>query len=72
MATAERRLVDSFWDLRDNAYDYPHRWLGVSPEAIFQRLAEFVEAAEDRGRPIDWSQDVAERLIAWREAEAET
>lgn len=72
MATAERRVVDSFWDLRDDAYDHPDRWLGVSPEATFQRLAEFAEAAEARGRPTDWSQDVVERMIAWREAEAET
>ncbi|MBB1503163.1 hypothetical protein H5397_17425 [Propioniciclava sp. MC1683] len=69
MAMAEPRLVDSFWDLRDDAFDHPERWRGVTAEALFQRLAEYVEEAEERGEPIQWRQDVAERMIAWREAE---
>jgi hypothetical protein len=40
--------VDSFWDLRDDAYDHPGRWQGVTAEALFQRLAEYVEEAEER------------------------
>jgi hypothetical protein len=69
MANVERRLVDNFWDLRDDAYDHPGRWQGVTAEAVFQRLAECVEAAEQRGEPIDWWRDVAERIIAWRATE---
>lgn len=68
---ADRRLVDNFWDLRDDAYDHPGRWQDVTPEELFQRLAEYVEQAEVRGEPIDWWRDVAERLIAWRAAESE-
>ncbi|MEZ5092988.1 hypothetical protein [Nocardioides sp.] len=52
MANFERRLVDNFWDLRDDAYDHPARWEGVTAEAIFQRLL-MLEAAEQRGE-IDW------------------
>lgn len=66
MENVERRLVDSFWDLRDDACDHPRRWQGVSAEALFQRLAEYVEKAEESGKPIDWRRDVAERMIAWR------
>jgi hypothetical protein len=66
MASVERRLVDSFWDLRDDAYDHPERWQGVTAEELFQRLAQYVEEADERGAPIDWSQDVAVRMIAWR------
>ncbi len=69
MAMGERRLVDSFWDLRDDAVDHPEGWRGVTAEALFQRLAEYVEEAEERGEPIQW-RDVAERMIAWRAAEA--
>jgi len=58
--------VDSFWDLRDDACDHSERWSGVTAEAVFQRLAELVEEAEERGEPIDWSRDVAARMIAWR------
>jgi hypothetical protein len=65
VANVERRLVDSFWDLRDDAYDHPGRWQGVTAEVLFQRLAENVEAAEERGEPMDW-RGVAERMIAWR------
>lgn len=68
MAMVERRLVDSFWDLRDDAYDHPDRWEGVTAEMVFQQLAEYVEAAEERGGSIDWRRDVAERMIAWRAA----
>lgn len=70
MADFERRLVDNFWDLRDDAYDHPARWEGVTAEAIFQRLAECVEAAEQRGE-IDWWTDVAEPMLAWRASEGE-
>lgn len=54
MANVERRLVDSFWDLRDDACDHPGRWQGVTPEALLQRLAHYVEEAEERGEPMDW------------------
>lgn len=69
MANDERRLVDDFWDLRDDAYDHPERWQGVTADALFQRLAEYVEAAEERGGPIEWRRDVTARLIAWRASE---
>ena len=69
MASPERRLVNSLWDLRDDAYDHPERWNGVTAEAVFQRLAEVVEEAGERGEPIDWSRDVAARMIAWRTAD---
>jgi hypothetical protein len=49
MANVERRIVDNFWDLRDDAYDHPGRCKGVTAEALFQRLAEYVEDAEERG-----------------------
>ncbi len=62
---ATRRLVDNFWDLRDDAYDHPDRWVGVTAETVFQGLAEFIEAAEERGE-IDWRRDVVEPMIAWR------
>jgi hypothetical protein len=68
MASVERRIADSFWDLRDDAYDHPARWQGTTAEAIFQRLAECVEDAEERGESIDW-RGVAERMIEWRAAE---
>lgn len=68
MAKAERRLVDNFWDLRDDAYDYPERWEDVTVEGVLQRLAELVEEAEERGESIDWWRDVGERMIAWRAA----
>lgn len=71
MANVERRLVDNFWDLRDDAYDHPDRWEGVTPEQVFQQLAAFVEEAEDRGTPIDWGRDVVVRMIAWRAANSE-
>lgn len=71
MAMAERRLVDSFWDLRDDAYDHPGRWQAVTAEALFQRLAEYREEAEERGEPIRWRRDVAERMIAWRAIEGD-
>ena len=67
----ERRLVDGFWDLRDNAHDHPGRWRGVTVEELFQRLAEYVEEAEERTEPIDWRRDVVERMIAWRATESE-
>jgi len=70
MATTERRVVDSFWDLSDDAYDHPERWEGVTDETLFQRLAEFVEEVEERGEPIDWRRDVAERMINWRGSKA--
>lgn len=66
MTNAERRVVDSFWDLRDDAYDHPGRWEGLTAEALFQRLAECVEEAEERGGPLDWP-GVAERMLAWRD-----
>lgn len=65
----ERRLCDAFWDLRDDAYDHPDRWSAITAEQLFQRLAEYVEDAEDRGTSIDWHRDIAQRMIAWRLAE---
>ncbi|MEQ4205766.1 hypothetical protein [Actinopolymorpha sp. B9G3] len=70
MANVERRLVDSFWDLRDDAHDHPSRWQGVTAEVLFQRLAEYVEHAEERGGPMDW-RGVADRMIAWRASEGD-
>jgi hypothetical protein len=70
MANLERRVVDSFWDLRDDAYDHPGRWEGVEAVDLFQRLATYVEEAEERGTPIDW-RDVAVRMMAWRASESE-
>lgn len=70
MASGERRLVDNFWDLRDDAYDHPDRWEGVEAEALFQRLAEYVEEAEESGEHIDW-RAVVERMIAWRVTEGD-
>lgn len=58
--------MDSFWDLRDDAYDHPGRWEGLTAEALFQRLAECVEEAEERAEPLDWPW-VAERMLAWRD-----
>lgn len=69
MANVERRLVDNFWDLRDDAYDHPARWEGVTAETLFQALAEYVQEAEERGGPIDWGRDVVEPMIAWRASE---
>jgi hypothetical protein len=63
----DRRLCDDFWDLRDDAYDHADRWQGISAEAIFQRLAQLVEDAEERGA-IDWH-GVTRALIAWRATE---
>jgi hypothetical protein len=71
MADVERRLVDNFWDLRDDAYDHPGRWKGVTAADLFQRLAEYVEDAEERGEPIDWRRGVTDRMIAWRASEGE-
>ncbi|HVF19513.1 MAG TPA: hypothetical protein VNA14_04640 [Mycobacteriales bacterium] len=71
MGNGERRLVDNFWDLRDHAHDHPDRWQGVTAEDIFQRLAEYTEAAEERGDPIDWRRDVTDLLIAWRVTEGD-
>jgi hypothetical protein len=65
MADNVRRLADTFWDLRDDAYDHPERW-EVSANDIFQILPEFVERAEDRGDPIDWRRDVVEPMLQWR------
>jgi hypothetical protein len=70
VANVVRRLVDSFWDLRDDAHDHPGRWRGVTAEVLFQRLAEYVEDAEERGEPMDW-RGVADRMIAWRASEGE-
>lgn len=69
MAGNERRLADIFWDLRDDAYDHPDRWEGVNAEALFQRLAQYVEEAEGSGASFDPGRDVATRMIAWRAAE---
>lgn len=65
VADYERRLADTFWDLRNDAYDHPERWQ-VSANDVFQSLAEFVEKAEERGGPIDWRRDVVEPMLNWR------
>lgn len=65
VTSVERRLADSFWDLRDDAHDHPDRWQAVTAEALFQHLAECVEDAEARGEPIDWV-GVTDRMVAWR------
>jgi hypothetical protein len=70
VASVERRIADSFWDLRDDAYDHPGRWQGVTADVLFQRLAEYVEAVEEHGEPMDW-RVVAEAMIAWRASEGE-
>jgi len=66
MTSHERRLADTFWDLRDDAYDHPERWQGVSAEEVFQRLAECVEEAEQLETPADWGRFVTFPLLAWR------
>lgn len=66
MTNVERRLSDNLWDLRDDAYDHPERWLGVAAVEVFQPLAEAVERAEEAGTQVDWRHDVVELLIAWR------
>ncbi|NYF10133.1 hypothetical protein HDC94_001289 [Leifsonia sp. AK011] len=63
--TTPRRLSDEFWDLRDDAYDAPARWSGVTAEQVFQRLAESVEAAEGAGE-IDATRDLSAVLKRWR------
>lgn len=69
MPKYESRLADAFWDLRDDAYDHPERWR-VSASDIFQRLAELVETAEDRGGLIDWRRDVVESMLRWPSSRA--
>lgn len=64
----ERRLVDTFWDLRDDAYDRPERWQGVTSEAIFQRLAESIERSGDGEQTIDWTH-VGQTMMTWRDRE---
>ena len=65
LMTNRRRLSDEFWDLRDDAYDAPVRWSGVTAEQIFQRLAESAEAAEGAAE-IDATPDVSINLKRWR------
>lgn len=53
MRTPDWRLVDNLWDLRDDAFDHPDRWEGVTAVDLFQRLPECVEEAEEQeGRSI--------------------
>lgn len=63
------RIVDSFWDLRDDAYDHPDRWRDVTAEEVFQRLAEIVEQVDPGGDAQDWFV-VQQRMVAWRSGEA--
>jgi hypothetical protein len=65
MADIPYTIADSFWDLRDDAFDHPRRWPGVDPVDVFQCMAEAVEAAESSGEPIDWRR-VTQRVITWR------
>ncbi len=51
-------------------YDYPDRWQGLTAETLLQRLAEYVEAAEERGETFDWQRDVTDLPIAWRASES--
>jgi hypothetical protein len=69
MASEERRLGDTFWDLRDDAYDHPERWEGVGAEEVFQRLAEFVEEAGQLVTPVDWGRFVTAPILDWRRPE---
>lgn len=62
---SDRTLADTFWDLRDHAYDHPGHWAGVTAEEIFQRLGELIEQAAARGKAEDWL-GVAPEMIAWR------
>lgn len=48
-------MAGAFWDLRDHAYDRPADWDGVSPEAVFQAMAEVTERVADTGGEMDWS-----------------
>ena len=48
-------MAGAFWDLRDHAYDRPEDWDGVSPEAVFQAVAEVTERVADTGGEMDWS-----------------
>jgi len=48
-------MADAFWDLRDHAYDHPDAWDEVTPEAVFQAMAEVTERAADAGGEMDWS-----------------
>ena len=63
--TIQRRPSDEFWDLRDDAYDAPERWTGVTAYDIFQRLGEVVEAAEETTQN-DVIRDVSANLKQWR------
>lgn len=65
MTVSEPRIVDHFWDLRDDAVDNPGRWAGVTAEEIFQRLSELIEEADPSGDAADWFV-MAEGMIAWR------
>lgn len=48
-------MAGAFWDLRDHAYDRPEDWEGVSPEAVFQAMAEVTERVAGAGGKMDWS-----------------
>jgi len=45
VAQTKDQLVNAIWDLRDSAYDHPEHWNAFTAEAIFQCLADELEAA---------------------------
>ena len=47
-------IAGALWDLRDHAYDHPEQWTGVSPEDVFQVMAQIVERATDADVDMDW------------------
>lgn len=47
-------IAGALWDLRDHVYDHPEQWTGVSPEDVFQVMAQVVERAIDADAEIDW------------------
>lgn len=52
-AKTRRQLVDALWNLRDSAYDSPQLWTALTPETLFQALAEELEQVpDDSGQPL--------------------
>jgi len=45
-ASTKDEAENAIWGLRDLAYDKPDAWSGLTPELLFQALAEAVEHAE--------------------------
>jgi hypothetical protein len=47
-------FAGALWDLRDHASDHPEQWTGVSPEDVFQVMAQIVDRAIDADVDMDW------------------